>query len=221
MFYNGANGLIYYSSRAARVFVGNAGFVATVAVGGYFFPRETAAGLAGAVAIRGATWLTRKVDEEYRVHVADGVSTLLEMAPRSVAAGYMRASQMSGRPQAAISTAIDNTPRLRWVNESLASELLSPLLEEAIFRAGIQEGLVLGLTAVGIPRPAARFLSGALSASFFAGAHNGDPDSRQYRDLLVAGIGFGLMMHLHGLPAAVVAHAATNAGLRFELALRQ
>ena len=220
MLYNGANGVVYYSSMAARLFVSNAGFVATVAIGGYFFPEETVAGMAGAVAIRGATWLTKKVDDRRHVHIADVIDKLLDVAPRSLTMGYVNATRMIGGPQRSVSTKIANTPQLTWVNESLATELVSPLLEESIFRVGIQEGLALGLMAVGVPRSAASFLSGAISVSLFAGAHNVDPRSRQYRDTLVSGIGFGVMMYLHGLPGAVVAHSANNAGVRLERFLR-
>ncbi|SAL88762.1 CAAX amino terminal protease self-immunity [Caballeronia choica] len=216
MLYNGASGLVYYSGKAARVFVSNGGFVATVAIGGYFFPEETMAGIVGAVAIRGATWLTKKVKEDYNVHIADAIDKLLDVVPNSVAIGYMNASLTIGSPQRQVSTKIANTPQLSWVNDSLATELVSPLLEESIFRIGVQEGLALGLMAVGVPRPAASLLSGAISVSLFAGAHNVDPRSKQYRDTLVSGIGFGVMMYLHGLPGAVVAHSANNAGVRLE-----
>lgn len=220
MFYNGASGLAYYTSAAGRIIVSNGGIVATVAVSGYFFPRETAAGLVGAVAIRGATWLTKKIDEEHHIHIADAIDKLLDAVPNSVARGYMNASIMSGRPQREVSTAIANSSRLNWVNDSLATELVSPVLEEAIYRVGLQEGVVLGLTAVGVPKPAALVLAGIIAVALFAGAHNVDPRSRTYRDILISGIGFGLMMHLHGLPAAVVAHAANNVGVRLENTLR-
>ncbi|WP_169708558.1 CPBP family intramembrane glutamic endopeptidase [Trinickia terrae] len=216
MLYNGASGLIYYSSMAARVFVSNAGLITTIAIGGYFFPEETVAGVVGAVAIRGANWITKKVDPEHRVHIATGIDRLLSHMPNYVSVNYIRASRVIARPQGYVSTGIANTPQLSWVNESLATELLSPFLEESIFRVGVQEGLALGLMAVGVPRPAASFLSGSISASLFAGAHNANPDSDQYRDTIIAGIGFGVMMYLHGLPAAVVAHSTYNAGDRLE-----
>jgi hypothetical protein len=220
MLYNGANGLMYYSSQASRVFVSNAGIIATVAVSGYFFPEETIAGLTGAVAIRGATWLTKKVDDDYHVHIADAVDKLLEVLPTSVTSGYVKASQALSNPQRSVSTAIANRPRLQWVNDSLATELVSPLLEEGIFRVGLQQGLALGLTAVGVPETAAAFLSVGISSALFAGGHNLDPRSTTYRDTFVSGIGFGLMMYLYGLPAAVVSHAANNVSVRLENALR-
>lgn len=221
MLYDGGRGLIYYSSQAARLFVSNAGMIATVAVSGYFFPRQTAAGVLGAVAIRGATWLTKKIDAEHHVHIADGIDYLIDRVPSSVALGYMNASLAIGGPQRSVSTAIENMPQLHWVNESLATELISPLLEEAIFRGGVQEGLAQSLTVFGVPRSAADLLAVAISASLFAGAHDVNPRSRHYRDTLVSGIGFGLMMYLHGLPAAVVAHSANNVGVRLERALAQ
>lgn len=220
LLWNGANGLVYYSGQAARVFVANAGMVATIAVGGYFFPNQTAAGVVGAVAIRGATWLTKKVDENHHVHLADAVGKLLDVSPNPIVMGFYHTTRIVGFPQRTVSTAIDNVPTLSWVNESLATELVSPLLEEAIFRVGLQEGLALGLTVVGVPQQAAILLSGVIAATLFAGAHDPEPNSRQYRDTLISGIGFGLMMHLHGLPAAVVAHAANNVGVRLQNALQ-
>jgi hypothetical protein len=221
MLYNGKEQLIYYSSMAGRVFLSNAGAVATVAVSGYFFPEETVAGIAGAVAIRSATWLTKKVDEAYHVHIADAIDRLLDVAPAPALRGYVTVLRTVGSPQRAVSQAIATSPQLRWVNESLATELLSPLLEEVIFRVAAQEGLALGLMAAGVPRGAAGVLSGAISAALFAGAHSPNPRDKQYRDTLISGIGFGLMMHSHGLPAAIVSHSANNVGVRFENALRR
>lgn len=220
MLYNGANGLLYYSSQAARLFVSNAGIIATVAVSGYFFPEETAVGVASGVAIRGATWLTKKVKEEHQVHLADGLSKLLDVAPQSVIRGYLNASSALASPQKKVSTQIATNPRLHWVNDSLATELVSPMLEEGIFRAGLQQGLATGLTALGVPQIAASVLALGIASSLFAAGHNANPDDPQHRDTLISGIGFGLMMYMHGMPAAVVAHAANNAGVRLEIALR-
>lgn len=220
LLYNGAKGLAYYSSQASRLFVSNAGIIVTVAVGGYLFPKQTMQGVGGAVAIRGATWLTKKVDEKYKVHVADLFDRFLMALPTSVTSGYVHASLALAKPQAAVSTARANNPQLLWVNESIATELMSPMLEETIYRVGLQEGLALGLKAVGVPVSAAAFLSVAIASSLFAAGHNLDQRHAVHREILISGIGFGLMMYVYGLPAAVVAHAANNAGVRLERALR-
>jgi hypothetical protein len=59
-------------------------------------------------------------------------------------------------------------------------------------------------------------LSGLIGATLFAGAHNPDPTSGQFRQTFIAGIAFGLMMHFHGLPAAVLTHAMNNFSTRIE-----
>jgi membrane protease YdiL (CAAX protease family) len=229
MLFNGRSGLIYYSNKAARVFVSNAGFVATIAIGGYRFPEQTVAGVFGAAAIRGATWLTKKVEDEYQVSIGRGIKRLLAEMPNFVSVGYEFASETLGSPMSIVYRKVYSeialNPRLSWVNESLFTQLftqlLAPLLEESIFRVGVQEGLAQGLMAVDVPRPVANFLSGVISASLFARAHNPDLTHAQYRDTLVSGIGFGVMMYVHGLPAAVVAHSANNAAVRLEGLLRR
>lgn len=216
VFYNGLRGLLYYSGMAARVFVGNGGIVAVVAVGARYFPAATVAGLAGAVVIRGATWLTKKIDAKYNVHIADVVDKLLDVAPRRVTRAYAAAATTLKKPSVMAARARQTTPGMFLLNESLATELIAPILEESIYRLGIQEGLARGLMLVRVPPGVAHVLAGLIAEPLFAAGHNLDPRHPEYRETLIAGIGFGLMMYMYGLPGAVVAHAANNAYIRLE-----
>jgi len=213
-------GAFYYSSIAGRVLVSNAGIIAVIAVGRYFFPAATTAGVACAVVTRSATWLTKEIDRKYHVHIADAIDGLLSMMPTSVGWAYGRAACNVAIPVQEVRNAIANDPRLSWINESLASELMAPLLEEAIYRFSGQKGLAWVLMRLGVPSGTANLLSGLMAAPLFAGGHNADPKSGEHRELLIAGIAFGFMMYMHNLPDAVVAHAANNFCVRLDEALQ-
>src|SRR5438552_895738 len=106
MFYNGARGLYYYASEAGRILVSNGGIVASVLVGSYFFPSQTAAAFGGTVATRSATWLAHQIDERYHVNLADAHDWLLGHLPASVSRGYSQLTRTINAPQRAITTAV-------------------------------------------------------------------------------------------------------------------
>ncbi|MCX2723270.1 type II CAAX prenyl endopeptidase Rce1 family protein [Roseibium salinum] len=219
MFWNGAQGLYYYAAKAGRIFVENSGVIISVAVGAYVFPQQTKVALAGAVVSRGATWLTEEIDQRYHRHLADAYDWLLDQAPQNVTQGYLRMTRTVGAPQREISTAVRNRGHqgpqiLLWVNEDTVTELIAPVLEEGIFRLGIQSGIGIALTRFGVPSPLAHSLSGAIATTLFAGAHNPDPRDPQFRQTLISGIAFGLMMHFRGYPAAVMTHSFHNFSMR-------
>lgn len=221
MFFNGTRGLVYYSSEAKRILVSNGGIVAQVVVES--FPKLTAVSLGGAIASRSATWLTRKIDENYGVHLADVFDWLLNRLPQSVGWGYSRLARMVGTPQRMISTAFSNLPlppQLHWVNDFLVSKLIAPVVEEVVYRGIIQKGLgsalALALTRFRVPPAVAHSLSGLIAVTLFAGAHNADPRSPQFRQTLICGITFGIMMYFYGLPGAVMTHSLNNISLQIE-----
>lgn len=219
MFYNGAQGLYYYAAKAGRIFIENSGVFISVAVGAYFFPQQTKVALAGALVSRGTTWLTEEIDQRYHVHLADAYDWLLNQAPQNVTQGYFRLTRTVGAPQRAVSTTVRNRHNqgpqiLLWVNEDTVSELIAPVLEEGIFRLGIQSGIGIALMRFGVPSPIAHSFSGLIAASLFAGAHNPDPNDRHFRQTLISGITFGLMMHYRGYPAAVMTHSFHNFSMR-------
>ncbi|MDN3718816.1 CPBP family glutamic-type intramembrane protease [Roseibium salinum] len=87
-------------------------------------------------------------------------------------------------------------------------------MRRAFFRLGIQSGIGIALTRFGVPSPLAHSLSGAIATTLFAGAHNPDPRDPQFRQTLISGIAFGLMMHFRGYPAAVMTHSFHNFSMR-------
>jgi Type II CAAX prenyl endopeptidase Rce1-like len=221
--FNGVRGLYYYTSQAGRLLVSNGGIVTSVAVGAYVSPRQTAFAFGGAVASRALTWLTSEIDSRLHVHLADVHDWLLGQLPESVSQGYVRLAQAVGAPQRAITQGVMQgqlPPQFFWINDEYVTELIAPVVEEIIYRAGLQEGMGLALTRFGVPTGAAISIAGPISATLFAGAHNLDPASPQFRQTLISGITFGVMMHVIGLPAAVMTHALNNFSIRVRQDLR-
>jgi hypothetical protein len=223
MCFNGVRGLYYYASTAGRILVSNAGIVTSVAVGSYFSPGQTAVALGGAVASRAVTWVASEIDRQHHVHLANVHDWLLSRLPDSVTDGYVRLTQTVGAPQREITLAVMQEqlpPQFYWINDQFVTELIAPVLEEVIYRVGIQEGMGLALTRFGVPAGAATSIAALISATLFAGAHNLDPSSPEFRQTLISGIAFGVMMHVNGLPAAVMTHAMNNFSIRIQQNLR-
>jgi membrane protease YdiL (CAAX protease family) len=222
MCYNGARGLLYYASQAGRLLASNGGIVTTIVLGSSSFPGQAAVSLGGAVASRAGTWLTREIDARYQVHLANAHDWLLNQLPASVGTGYFRLTQALAAPQRAISGAVAAQalpPQLFWINDYYVRELIAPVVEEVMFRAGIQGGLGLALARFGVPAGAADSIATLIAATLFAGAHNPDPREQQFRQTLIAGIAYGVMMYVYGLPAAVMTHAFYNFSIRMEQCL--
>jgi membrane protease YdiL (CAAX protease family) len=157
------------------------------------------------------------------VHLAGVHDWLLDKLPTSVSTGYVRLAQAVGTPQREITLAVMQQqlpPQFYWINDDYVTELIAPVLEEIIYRGVIQEGMALALTRFGVPAGAATLITGLIASTLFAGAHNLDPASSEFRQTLTAGIAFGVMMHVNGLPAAVMTHALNNFSIRMQQNLR-
>lgn len=108
---------------------------------------------------------------------------------------------------------------LQWCNTKVAKLLNSyqkssvigaPLLEETVFRAGIQTLLTILLITSGIDIVKASATSIALTSTVFALAHKKDLDSIAGTDLWLKSVAFGIAHTQGGWLAAVVAHMINN-----------
>jgi len=216
MCYNGTSGLIYYASQARRILISNGGNIATVLIGSSSFANLAQAVPCGVVASRGGTWLAREIDSRFLLNLAQPLDWLLNQVPPAVARGWCHLTRAVGAPQRLISTATAATNgRLYLVNDLTVSVLVAPVVEELIFRGG-QEALRLALARYGVPAMAATTIAMVISQTLFAGAHNPDPRNAHFKQMLICGIVFGVMMHRFGLPAAMMTHALNNVADEFE-----
>lgn len=213
LFTSGVNTICYYASKAKRVFVSNAGTIGVIALSSYFFPRRTATVFGGVVASHGATWIARRVDEVYHVHFADIADWLLRQMPMTVQRRYAQAVSIPARPMRMINN-YAQTHQVYLLNDNVISELVAPVVEELIYRYTGQELLARGMMALGVPRSLAYMVSGSIAASLFAAGHNPDPRNPHYREALIAGMVFGVVMHCQGLPMAMLAHSGYNVARR-------
>jgi hypothetical protein len=219
MCFNGARGFYYYASQAGRLLVRNGGIVTSVAVGSYLAPSQTAVALGGAAASRAGNWLASEIHGRYNVHLADVHDWLVMQLPVPVRDRFFDFTDAVAAPQRAITRVVmgGELPRqFFWINDEYVTELVAPVLEEVIYRAGIQEGVGLALTRFGVPTLAANSIAALISATLFASGHNVDPASGQFRQTLISGIVFGVVMHISGLPAAVMSHAVNNFSIRVQ-----
>jgi CAAX amino terminal protease family. len=217
LFNNCVDTVCYYASRTKTLLVNNAGVITAFALGQYFFPQASAAAFGGVIASRSATWITRKVDERYHVHVADIHDWILEQLPGSVAACYPRVVRTLATPSRAVARYAGDPGRsFYFVNDNFVTELFAPVYEELAYRYVGQELLARMLMAIGVPGLAAVGISVAVSDTLFAASHNPDPRDGHFRDTIISGAVFGAMMHYHGLPAAMLAHSYHNATIRFQ-----
>lgn len=215
MFTNGVNALYYYAREAGRIFVASPGTVTVVAVSTYFYPSRAATVYGGVIASRGATWIARQVDERYHYHFADVADWLLDHLPASAQRAYFTAVRTPATPMRMVSTyAADPGRRLYLLNETTVSEIVAPVVEEVIYRYAGLELLARGMMALGVPQSLAYMVSTSISTSLFAGGHSPDPRDQQYRQTLISGIVFGVMMQYWGLPTAMLTHSGNNVAMR-------
>ena len=213
MFTNGVNTLCYFAREAGRIFWASPGTVTAIAVSTYFYPSRAATVFGGVIASRGATWIARQVDERYHYHFADAADWLLDQVPRSVQRAYLTAVQTPATPMRVVSTYAANR-RLYLINETTVSEIVAPVVEEVIYRYAGQELLARGMMALNVPQGLAYMISGTIATSLFAGGHSPDPRDQQYRQTLISGMVFGVMMQYWGLPTAMLTHSGNNVAIR-------
>lgn len=212
---NGVNTLYYYASRTKTLLLSNAGLVTSIAVGTYFFPRQSAAAFGGAVVSTGASWIATEVDSRYDVHIANLHDWLFEHVSGNTRQKYGRTMTAIARPSSFISRYPTKRDRqLYFINDNFVSELLAPVYEEVAYRYVGQELLSRLMQALGVPSSFATITALAISDSIFAGSHAANPREGRFKDTLITGAVFGAMMHFCGLPGAILNHSYHNACLR-------
>lgn len=215
MFTNGVNTVCYYAREAGRIFWANPGTVTVVAVSTYFYPARAATVFGGVIASRGATWIARQVDDRYHVHFADVADYILDHLPQRALPYYVRAVQTPATPMRMVSGYVANPGRrIYLINETVVSELVAPVVEEVIYRYAGQELLAQGMILMRVPRSLAYMISASIATSLFAGGHSPDPRDQHYRQTLISGMVFGVMMHYWGLPTAMLTHSGNNVAIR-------
>ena len=215
LFTNGVNTVCYYAREAGKIFWANPGTVTVVAVSTYFFPARATTVFGGVIASHGANWIARQVDARYHVHFADVADWVLRQLPSRALPYYARAARIPATPiRLANNYASNPRRRIYLINENVVSEIVAPVVEEVIYRYAGQEVLAQGMILLRVPRSLAYMISASISSSLFAAGHNPDPTNQFYRQNLISGMVFGVMMHYWGLPTAMLTHSGNNVALR-------
>ncbi|MEI8125298.1 MAG: CPBP family intramembrane glutamic endopeptidase [Parachlamydiaceae bacterium] len=93
--------------------------------------------------------------------------------------------------------------------EGLFSNILAPILEEAVYRLGVQGGVKLALTTIGFPSEHAEIVANLAASVLFGVAHSSAFD-KEFATATICGFAFGHIQEHYGFPEAVVAHAFNN-----------
>lgn len=166
---------------------------------------QAAAGVATGIVLAGtATWLGRKV-----IHI----TALNRQLPEGVHRSLDYFLDIINLP---ITIPLGNIKDFgtlsRYVSCDQFTSILTPIIEETIYRYGVQEGTKKGLKAIGIPENQATFVSMALSSYLFALSHDKGYELR-FSVTAICGMTFGLLRENYGLPAAIVAHKIYNSAV--------
>lgn len=95
------------------------------------------------------------------------------------------------------------------IPERLFSNILAPILEEAVYRLGVQGGIKLALTTIGFPSVHAEIVAN-LTASVLFGLGHSSALGDEFATTTICGFVFGHIQEHYGFPEAVVAHAFNN-----------
>lgn len=217
MITQGTRAVAYYSASAMRLFFGEGSFSFSSLIAAPSGASPTAlsiigASVLGAVASRGATWIFQRIDDRYHVHIADLFGAVMDRAPAYVQRFYARTMMQLRQGLATL-----NGLGLYLVNQRRISTVIAPIVEEVIYRMGMQGGVSAILERLGVPSPVATTLSVSLTSIVFAGSHDMNPSSRHFRHTLVSGIIFGVTMYYFGPLSAMGAHSLNNVLIDYNL----
>ncbi len=96
------------------------------------------------------------------------------------------------------------------LSRKLSSIIGAPIVEEVVFRTGIQQLLTYCLSC-GTPLEAAEITSVFLSNIMFSMAHGRELESIEGTELWLKGTAYSLAYNLGGLGSSIIAHALNNA----------
>lgn len=154
----------------------------------------------GAILGASSTWLGRKF-----VEITD-LTNQMDRLPRVAVRSLIDLARTLAKPVVQIHAFSVNTC---GISENMFSYILAPILEEAIYRYGLQEGIKLSLTTIGFPTSIAQAAGISVASVMFGTAHDYGFGG-QFATLTICGTIFGVIKESYGFPEAVVAHAFHN-----------
>lgn len=91
--------------------------------------------------------------------------------------------------------------------------ILAPIMEEIIFRGGVQKLGEMGLVSLGIPSPLAKVICIVAANTMFTAAHLEDDtqfNTREFSSVFVGGMTDGIICSEYGLTSSIASHLFSN-----------
>ncbi len=154
----------------------------------------------GALTGLGSEWLARKFSHITRQ------DSVVNRVPISIMRNIYNVSRFISRP---VVKAHQFTVNRLGVSERIFSNLIAPVMEEAVYRLGMQEGIKFALMQMGFPSSLAETVSISSSAVLFAVSHDSNL-SVEFTATVISGAVFGIIQENFGFPEAVATHMLNN-----------
>jgi hypothetical protein len=168
----------------------------------------------------GCNYALRAIDAKIGTTYRSGSDSLIgalfhKIVPTSVQETSKSCASLCSRPVRAILYKLVDMRYIGYPDskpfELLWSNACAPIIEEAIFRLGLQGGIAHVLTQIcGFNPSLANSISIACASFVFAHAHEPEVSNPSFVSIMVASIAFGVAYAGKNLQTAILAHAAYN-----------
>jgi len=204
----GNENILYYKGKFFRIFKNHqdkAVIMSTALMVGFLEPDMKMA-LFGVISSRGSNWVAKKIHDNTGLHLG----LILDKIPLSIQRQMFHCSEAVTKPIKWIFRSA-----LTIINQKVLSEVLAPVVEESIYRFGIQNGIAFSLKTLGCNNELSSSVGIFCASLMFGFAHNCDLSHPQFIETMIPGIIFGIIQEYGGFPEAVLTHSFHNLSMRF------
>ncbi len=158
----------------------------------------------GVIAGKTCIWLSKKVEKK----TGSNLGSFLNKIPFSVQDRLIDCASLLKMP---LGWLYGKTAE--FVGDEVFSDAIAPVLEEAIFRLGLQGGISYALLSMGFNPTVADAVSISSASLLFGMCHDSYLPSSQFNQTMIVGTVFGVLQSYAGYPTAVIAHSMYNTSM--------
>lgn len=166
--------------------------------------------IGGTVIGTGFSFLNKKIEEKIGGPIC---APLDKVIPFKVQEILWRGSTTANAPAKALHSKMIHEYNFQ---STTFSNIFAPVLEEAIYRLGIQGGITFALNTIGLPEPVSTSIAIFVSSVMFGLGHNMYTDSSQFSHTTLMGVLFGVLQSQAGFSEAIAVHSFSNVIINWE-----
>lgn len=188
-------------------------------------------GLVGGAVSRTSMWISDSFESVTGRHVGQLTDYIM---PECVKKAFLMAGKCFNYPSKALSEQVQYVYMYKPYEEDrislgelskrgvqldpLLKGVLAPLMEEVIFRGGVQKLGEMGLISLGVPYPLAKTICIVAANTMFASAHLEDHtqfNTREFSFTFVGGLVDGIICSEFGLTNSIASHMFSNLSMHY------